>query len=407
MRKVWASKVFLLCMACLICMGGLCAAKDKDTLTFMWEGEADYMGEKYKYYIDDNATKIIDHEGRKYLQVYIQRNKVIFEQIWFVPTWREIERAHWTLIFDIENRKVFFQEHMNKEIKNKKGKQDISTMKQNFVDCDQYIEPMLQWIETHRQSVVDEIRRANGGNPGTIGNAGQPAVSGAGSSNLSKFPSLDVTYEDMVYDASTDTYRNYGTYHFYNNGPRLPMDAGAPSGLKYVYTLRYFSNRKNVDFSIDYYIDPQSVSRYSGISGDTVRGIFYKHITHDDWSGWSTWTVQGFKVYIDYNMYSIWGGERDEENAIRWGWGPVANAAAFDETRYIFNDEDHTPEEIERMLSESPSYDVLSEEYIGKPTLRFHAKEDTKNDHGGDPHYNSSYFDDQLRAIALLSAVDD
>ena len=136
---------------------------------------SNYPGEKRKFYIDDNATQIIDYEGHKYLQVYIQINKVFFEQIWFVPTWREGEKGHWTRIYDIENRKAFTLEYFDTNEKPKKGSFNISTMKQNCGEYNDFDQKFMQWMETNRKSVLDEIRRANGGNQGTIGNAGQPA----------------------------------------------------------------------------------------------------------------------------------------------------------------------------------------------------------------------------------------
>lgn len=178
MRKIlW--KTFLLCMACLVCVGGLCAAKDKDNMTLMWQDEHinDKLGEKYKYYLDDSATKIIDYEGRKYLQAYFQRNKVFMEQIWFVPMWRESEKAHWTRIYDVERQKSFTLDYLNKDIKQKEGHYNISSMKQNLRDYSDLDKKFMQWMETNRKSLLDEIRRANGGNPSASGAAGQPAGS--------------------------------------------------------------------------------------------------------------------------------------------------------------------------------------------------------------------------------------
>lgn len=163
MRKIlW--KTFLLCMACLVCVGGLCAAKDKDNMTLMWQDEHinDKLGEKYKYYLDDSATKIIDYEGRKYLQAYFQRNKVFMEQIWFVPMWRESEKAHWTRIYDVERQKSFTLDYLNKDIKQKEGHYNISSMKQNLHDYSELDKKFMQWMETNRKSLLDEIRRANG-----------------------------------------------------------------------------------------------------------------------------------------------------------------------------------------------------------------------------------------------------
>ena len=143
---------------------GLCAAKD-DNMTLMWEEaipNSNVYGEKYKYYIDESKTKIIDYNGRKYLQVYWQRNKLFMEQVWFVLTWREAEKAHFTEVFDVGKRKAFVLEYLNKDYNPKKGNYDISTMNQNSIDYGDFEQKVMQWVSQNRPSLLEEINKANG-----------------------------------------------------------------------------------------------------------------------------------------------------------------------------------------------------------------------------------------------------
>ena len=69
MRKVW-SRIFLLCMACMICMSGLCLAKEE-------EEKENWVQYYYKdsnniLYVDTNSIKVREYEGRKYLDVKVR-----------------------------------------------------------------------------------------------------------------------------------------------------------------------------------------------------------------------------------------------------------------------------------------------------------------------------------------------
>lgn len=164
MQRERVCKTLALVMLLLSLATGLCAAKS-DNLTLMWEEaipNSNVYGEKYKYYIDESKTKIMDYNGRKYLQVYWQRNKLFMEQVWFVLTWREAEKAHYTEIFDVGKRKAFILEYLNKDYNPKKGNYDISTIKQNSFDYGDSEQKVMQWISQNRPSLLEEINKANG-----------------------------------------------------------------------------------------------------------------------------------------------------------------------------------------------------------------------------------------------------
>lgn len=283
MRKIWW-KAFLLCVACLVCVGGLCAAKDKENMTLMWQDEHinDKLGEKYKYYLDDSETKIIDYEGRKYLQTYFQRNKVFMEQIWFVPMWRESEKAHWTRIYDVERQKVFTLDYLNKDRKQKEGHYSISSMKQNLRDYSDLDKKFMQWMETNRKSLLDEIRRANGGNPSASGAAGQPAGSADARGEAIHFRAYEQAWYNLLPKPwRTDEFAlvktsydlaNFGFPRYGEDGEKI--DYSAPSEFR---ILIYDNERKSWGWrdscdSVDYDRETQTLSVW-----ETVY-------SNDDWT---------------------------------------------------------------------------------------------------------------------------
>ena len=153
----------------------------------MWTDENinDVYGEKYKYYIDESKTKVIDYDGRKYLQVYCQKNKLFREQIWFAFTWRETEKAHWTKIYDVGRQKVFTLDYLNKEIKgNKEGHWDISAMKQYLSEYDWLAKKIMAWMAENRKSILDEINKANGDSDSSSGTQAAPQAVAGGDWNV-------------------------------------------------------------------------------------------------------------------------------------------------------------------------------------------------------------------------------
>ena len=62
MRNAWR-RIFLLCAACMICMCGLCLAKDGGNLV-----EAFQLGSNI-YYVDSSSVKTHQWSGRKYLEI--------------------------------------------------------------------------------------------------------------------------------------------------------------------------------------------------------------------------------------------------------------------------------------------------------------------------------------------------
>ena len=82
MRKFW---LFLLCMACMICMGGLCMAKENGENWVRY-----YRSDYYTCKVDTNSIKVREHNGRKYLEASIKydRSKMLLaldiENQWYI-----------------------------------------------------------------------------------------------------------------------------------------------------------------------------------------------------------------------------------------------------------------------------------------------------------------------------------
>ena len=170
MGKISIWKTLAVIMVLLSLATGMCFAKDAENLTKIWEEEieTDRPGEKAKYYIDEAKTQVIDYSGRKYLQLYVQKNKVFMEQFWFVLTWREDEKAHWTIIYDVAQHKAFISEFMNKDSKQKEGHNDISLMLQNSSNYSNFDKKIMDWMLNNRRSVLENVVLENGDEPESI-----------------------------------------------------------------------------------------------------------------------------------------------------------------------------------------------------------------------------------------------
>ena len=137
MRKAW-STIFLLCMACTICMSGLCLAKDGNWIKY-------HNHDSSKYYVNPSSLKAREYEGRKYLEANV-----------------DISGTQMLLALDIENGKYIVLEGHN-HVTGKTTKTDISQMSQQsptFSGIPIY-DKLIHWVEKNRPDVINEIRTHN------------------------------------------------------------------------------------------------------------------------------------------------------------------------------------------------------------------------------------------------------
>lgn len=167
MRKV-LRRIIVLCMACMICMSGLCMAKfikddDGNWVEFYREDEKPWN----IYYVDTNAIKVCEYEGKKYLDVSIRRKENTVENYVYYIHQTEVTNAKFHRLLDLENRKKHNIEWQNKYAKQKRGTADISEIKngKSFTPWD---EKLVTWVEQNYPAVINEIR--------TFNQSGQPAT---------------------------------------------------------------------------------------------------------------------------------------------------------------------------------------------------------------------------------------
>lgn len=160
MRKV-LRRIIVLCMACMICMSGLCMAKfikddDGNWVEFYREDEKPWN----IYYVDTNAIKVCEYEGKKYLDVSIRRKENTVENYVYYIHQTEVTNAKFHRLLDLENRKKHNIEWQNKYAKQKRGTADISEIKngKSFTPWD---EKLVTWVEQNYPAVINEIRTFN------------------------------------------------------------------------------------------------------------------------------------------------------------------------------------------------------------------------------------------------------
>ncbi len=137
MRKTW-QRFFLLCVACMICMSGLCLAKDGNWIKY-------HNHDSSKYYVDPSSLKAREYEGRKYLEANV-----------------DIGGSQMLIVLDIENQKYIVLEGHN-HLTGKTTNTDISQMSQQsptFSGIPIY-EKLIRWVEKNRPDVINEIRTNN------------------------------------------------------------------------------------------------------------------------------------------------------------------------------------------------------------------------------------------------------
>lgn len=197
MQKVWR-RIFLLCMACMICLQGLCLADDEK------ENWVEYYRETEQpwniYYVDTNSIKALDYNGRKYLEANVRRKEETYEYIWVVVRQIEVTNAKWHKVFDIENQKVLNLEFDNKYANPKKGKYDISELGEKGWDLHKYLfeERLEKWIEQNYPAVINKIRTHNQSLPGA--KPAKPVNTGATGAPNVPSGSLEAIVGDIDYE---------------------------------------------------------------------------------------------------------------------------------------------------------------------------------------------------------------
>lgn len=136
MRRNWL-RVFLLCVACAVCLQGLCLSKDRNWVEYHRVG----VDGDSKYYVDITSIQACEFSGRKYLGANV-----------------EIGGSPLRIAIDVENRKFVVLEGRN-HVTGKMIHNDMSQMI-SFSGIPIY-EILLHWVEQNRPDVIQEIRNFN------------------------------------------------------------------------------------------------------------------------------------------------------------------------------------------------------------------------------------------------------
>lgn len=159
-------RIVLLCAACMICMCGLCLAKDGNWIKY-------HSYSSSKYYVNPSSLKAREYEGRKYLEANV-----------------DIGGSQMLIALDIENQKYIVLEGHN-HLTGKTTSTDISQMSQQsptFSGIPIYVK-LVSWVEKNRPDVINEIREHNKTAPplpaGKTDVTGAPNVPSGGTPNVS------------------------------------------------------------------------------------------------------------------------------------------------------------------------------------------------------------------------------
>ena len=160
MRKI-LGRVVLLCLACVLCMQGLCLAEEEEDKKDNWV-EYFYSNDSNIFFVDTNFIKVREYNGRKYLEASLRRKEKYFETIPFIGGgfWNQKTTAKWHCLIDIGQGKNISLEWEDKTTKPSKGADPISAIT-NGANLSEAIKRLLEWTESNYPALIDEIMQYN------------------------------------------------------------------------------------------------------------------------------------------------------------------------------------------------------------------------------------------------------
>lgn len=173
MRRIW-SRIFVLCIACMICMSGLCLAyvpEEGNWARYWLESSA-------PYYLDVDSVKVTEYNGRKYL-----------EYITVYTDYHGTSREHFLLDIEKGNKKRLCLGLWNLVIQNDKLVSERRVCTNDISDItntdralygDGWLtgapDSAIQWVEQNRPDIINEIHTFN--HPAARGNVDVTNVTG-------------------------------------------------------------------------------------------------------------------------------------------------------------------------------------------------------------------------------------
>ena len=230
MRKA-LRRIFLLCVALIVCMQGLCLAYvSEETWMEFWEGNWTRFDLEAAYppYLDMDSVKAREYNGRKYLELmlvaqYYQDPFCRFHMLLDIEHQKEVRLGQWALVItndkvaDKRKYKYYSQDtsyyadipklqDWTMERERQLSSKDISAITEaRSENWTRGIEKeAIQWVEQNRPDVIDEIRTFNHSGQ----SAGTTNVTGAANATGDMTPpQYDITDSGVVkYTMRADTH---------------------------------------------------------------------------------------------------------------------------------------------------------------------------------------------------------
>lgn len=202
MRRAWAT-IFLLCMACMIYMSGLCLAADGDWIKIHHQSN-------FTYYVNPTSIKVHEWGGRKFLEVKVYNDQR------FGNTPEENFREEDLIVIDVENRKYVSLEVGLWDGNQKGGITSVNDISKivNGKELLLWYNKLINWVEKNRPEIINEIRTHNQTAPSleslrnappensAPGTQAQPGgnVDVTGATNVPSNGSLEDIVDDIEYE---------------------------------------------------------------------------------------------------------------------------------------------------------------------------------------------------------------
>ena len=282
MRKI-LGRIVLLCLACVLCMQGLCLAEEEEDKKENW---VEYFAQNDSniFYVDTNSIKMREYNGRKYVEATLRRKEKYFESIPFVGGfWNQKTTGKWHDIYDIGQGKVIDLEWEDKRRNPSKGTMDISSIPNGMIFEDPE-KRLLEWVASNYPALIDEIMQYN---HDTVFRYTTEGVNYTVSRNTDGIGgTYKIQSEDGLMGVAFDYNPNTNTFLMYNLDEEKPY-----SSQKYTSLATMARN---------------STDPYDDWNGNYTRnsdGVFVHYITENNQRHIFHWETDGLLTFLRLHGY--------------------------------------------------------------------------------------------------------
>lgn len=227
MRKAWQI-IFLLCMACIICMQGLCFAGDKDGKWVQYYREDD----QNVYFVNEDYVNVQEYNGRKYLELAVKCKETKYENYVLVARAVLVTKYQCHKLYDVErNIGIIIKPNTdNLKVIEKKAAGGLLARDQ----------ALLQWAEKKYPALINEIKENNRNHP-LSGQKNEPNM-GAQTSSIRAFPvgNTITPPKTLPTDNTEETYESSGLY--------IPYTSQGYDGEEATFILSYENPKESIGY---------------------------------------------------------------------------------------------------------------------------------------------------------------